>query len=90
MCDCSDCEKLLQPYLDRVVTRWRSIGGDVLCATYGGVRGHPLLVARAAWDRVPDEGLRGVPCEAVPCDDLGSPGDVDVPADLPERLRPRS
>jgi hypothetical protein len=23
----------------------------------------------------------------VPCDDLGTPGDVDRPADLPERFR---
>ena len=23
----------------------------------------------------------------VPCDDLGDPGDVDTPADLPPRLR---
>ena len=74
--------------IDRMVARWREGGGDILCATYGGKRGHPLLVARAAWDRVPDEGLRALPCTAVPCDDLGSPGDVDRPADLPERLRP--
>ena len=73
--------------IDRIVERWRETGGDVLCATYGGARGHPLLVARSAWDRVPDEGLRGLPCTAVPCDDLGPPGDVDLPADLPDRLR---
>ena len=74
--------------IDRVVARWRATGGDVLCATYGGTRGHPLLLAREIWDRVPDEGGRALPCTAVPCDDLGSPGDVDVPADLPERLHP--
>ena len=34
-----------------------------------------------------DEGLRGLPAELVPCDDLGAPGDVDFPEDLPERFR---
>ena len=32
-------------------------------------------------------GLRELPARLVPCDDLGDPGDVDTPADLPERLR---
>ena len=50
-------------------------------------RGHPLLVARSAWDEIPDGGLRELPARLVPCDDLGDPGDVDTPADLPERLR---
>ena len=54
---------------------------------YGGERGHPLLVARAAWAEIPDAGLRDLPARLVPCDDLGDPGDVDTPADLPERLR---
>ncbi|MGZ8688103.1 MAG: nucleotidyltransferase family protein [Gaiellaceae bacterium] len=73
--------------LDRIVASWRAQGGDLVAASYGGVRGHPLLLARAAWDDVPDDGLRLRKPWLVPCDDLGSPGDVDVPADLPERLR---
>ncbi len=71
----------------RVLGSWRSEGGDVVAASYGGVRGHPLLLARAAWADVPSEGLRTREPRLVPCDDLGAPGDVDVPADLPERLR---
>jgi CTP:molybdopterin cytidylyltransferase MocA len=67
----------------RVVDSWRSDGGDVVAASYGGVRGHPLLVARAAWERIPDDGLRVVEPRLVPCDDLGEPGDVDTPEDLP-------
>ncbi|MBA3348597.1 MAG: nucleotidyltransferase family protein, partial [Actinobacteria bacterium] len=43
--------------------------------------------ARAAWDDVPDAGLRAYEPLLVPCDDLGAPGDVDIPADLPERFR---
>ena len=71
----------------RVVESWHEQGGDVVAASYGGGRGHPLLVARPAWEGIPDEGLRGREPRLVPCDDLGSPGDVDTPGDLPERLR---
>ncbi|HSC90143.1 MAG TPA: NTP transferase domain-containing protein [Gaiellaceae bacterium] len=66
----------------RVVASWRTDGGDVVAASYGGVRGHPLLAARAVWADVPDEGLRVVAPRLVPCDDLGAPGDVDTPEDL--------
>ena len=48
-------------------------------AASAGIRS---LVARAAWDGIPDEGLRAVEPQLVPCDDLGDPGDVDTPADL--------
>ena len=58
-----------------------------MAASYGDVRGHPLVLARSGWGDVPDEGLRGRSALLVPCDDLGSPGDVDEPADLPERFR---
>jgi nicotine blue oxidoreductase len=73
--------------VDRVVERWRAGAGDVLAASYGGVRGHPVLLARSAWGKVPDEGARALEPVLVPCDDLGAPGDVDYPADLPTRLR---
>ncbi len=68
--------------IDRVVKSWREQGGDLVAASYGRERGHPLLVARAAWDEIPDEGLRAIEPRLVPCDDLGAPGDVDTPADL--------
>jgi CTP:molybdopterin cytidylyltransferase MocA len=71
----------------RVIDAWRAGGGELVAASYAGVRGHPLLLARAAWTDVPDEGLRARTVRLVPCDDLGAPGDVDVPADVPERLR---
>ncbi len=71
----------------RVIEAWRTDGGKLVAASYNGARGHPLLLARAAWADVPDEGLRDRDPRLVPCDDLGAPGDVDVPADLPERLR---
>jgi CTP:molybdopterin cytidylyltransferase MocA len=50
---------------------------DVLAACYGGVRGHPVWLARAVWPRVPDEGMRAIPATLVACDDLDPPGDVD-------------
>lgn len=66
----------------RVIRSWREGRGDVVAASYGGTRGHPLLLARSHWGAVPDEGLRVVAPRLVPCDDLGEPGDVDTPADL--------
>ena len=68
--------------IDRVIETWRAGEDEIVAATYGRGRGHPLLVARSAWSRIPDEGLRGVAFTPVPCDDLGAPGDVDSPADL--------
>ncbi len=72
----------------RVLAAWRSSGEDVVAATYGGERGHPVVLGRAAWTRVPDDGGRGLPALLVACDDLGAPEDVDTPADL-RRLEPR-
>jgi CTP:molybdopterin cytidylyltransferase MocA len=68
--------------VDRVVAAWRATGAERLGATYGGVRLHPLLLARSAWGDIPDEGLRALPAELVPCDDLEHPGDVDFADDL--------
>jgi len=64
--------------VDRVVESWRSDGGDVVAASYDGRRLHPVLLARAAWQDVPDEGAKALPARLVPCDDLRPPGDVDV------------
>ena len=64
--------------IDRVVASWREDGGDVVAAAYGGVRLHPVLLARAAWPLVPDDGARSLPARLVACDDLTPPGDVDV------------
>jgi CTP:molybdopterin cytidylyltransferase MocA len=63
--------------IDRVIAAWRSSGSARIAATYGGVRLHPLLLARPVWQDVPDAGLRDLPAELVPCDDLIPPGDVD-------------
>jgi CTP:molybdopterin cytidylyltransferase MocA len=64
--------------VDRVADAWRACGGDALAASYGGLRLHPVLLARAAWAAVPNEGARQIEARLVPCDDLPSPGDVDV------------
>jgi nicotine blue oxidoreductase len=72
-----------------VLEVWHESGAEVLAATYGGNRGHPALLSREVWDRVPDEGARSLPALLVPCDDLGTPGDIDAPEDLPERFRER-
>lgn len=73
--------------IDRVVAAWRADGGEALAASYGGVRGHPVLLARSLWERIPDEGARSLQPRLVPCDDLSDPGDVDTPGQLPSRLR---
>ena len=68
--------------VDRVVDDWRALGGGAVAAAYGGVRLHPVLLARAVWNAVPDEGAKSLPARLVPCDDLAPPGDVDsaIPA----------
>jgi CTP:molybdopterin cytidylyltransferase MocA len=68
--------------IDRVVAAWRDSDGELVAATYGGVRLHPVLLARPAWAAVPDEGLRALPAQLVPCDDLDPPGDVDFADDI--------
>jgi len=68
--------------IDRVIAAWQGGAGTLLAASYGGERGHPVLLAREVWGEVPDEGARALEPVLVPCDDLGSPGDVDRADDL--------
>lgn len=78
------------------VARLAAVAGPdvVAVATYGGQRGHPVLLGRTHWAEVArlavgDEGarpfLRGYagPVHEVPCDDVAVPGDIDTPADVP-------
>ncbi|HZT44571.1 MAG TPA: NTP transferase domain-containing protein [Gaiellaceae bacterium] len=83
----ADGPDLAPAAIDRVVTGWREGVGEVVAASYGGERGHPVVLGRAVWERVPDEGARALEPALVACDDLGPPGDVDRPEDLPERFR---
>lgn len=78
----ADGPDLAPEAIDRVIAAWQEGRGDVIAASYGGVRGHPVLLARSAWKDVPDEGARALDPVLVPCDDLGAPGDVDYAADL--------
>jgi len=78
----ADGPDLAPASVTRMVEAWRAGGGEVVAASYGGTRGHPLILGRDAWGDVPDEGLRGTGVRLVPCDDLGAPGDVDTPEDL--------
>jgi CTP:molybdopterin cytidylyltransferase MocA len=78
----ADGPRLAPEAIDRVITAWRDTGEEVVAATYDGVRLHPVLLARAAWVGVPDEGARQLPAHLVACDDLGPPGDVDELEDL--------
>ena len=78
----ADGPNLAPEAVRRVLGRWRDGGADAVAAAYGGERGHPVVLDRRAWGLVPDEGARAIPALLVPCNDLGSPGDVDTPADL--------
>ena len=78
----ADGPNLAPEAVRRVVARWRDGGADAVAASYGEERGHPVVLDRRAWGLVPDEGARAIPAVLVPCDDVGSPGDVDTPADL--------
>ena len=83
----ADGPRLAPAAIDRVVTAWRETGAKLLAASYGGVRGHPVLLARAAWGSVPDEGARALEPLLIPCDDLGPPGDVDSADEWEEEPR---
>ena len=76
--------------IDRVVAAWGDGVGEIVAASYGGDRGHPVVLARSVWGRIPDEGARALEPVLVPCDDLGSPGDVDIADEIPGRLRGES
>jgi CTP:molybdopterin cytidylyltransferase MocA len=79
----ADGPNLAPAAVERVVNAWRAEDCDVVAASYAGNRGHPVVLGRSAWASVPDEGMRTLPATLVPCDDLGSPGDVDSPEDRP-------
>ena len=83
----ADGPELAPEAIDRVVAAWRRGAGDVIAASYGGDRGHPVVLGRAVWPAVPDEGARALQPILVPCDGLGAPGDVDVPSDMLGRVR---
>jgi nicotine blue oxidoreductase len=84
----ADGPELAPEAVRRVVRAWREGAGDVVAATYGGIRLHPVLLARPAWGDVPDDGARSLPAALVACDDLTPPGDVDFADDLPRRFLP--
>ena len=87
----ADGPDLASAAIDRVVAAWRAEGGGegggALAASYGGVRGHPVLLPRSLWPRIPDAGARAIEPRLIACDDLGDPGDVDTLGQLPARLR---
>jgi CTP:molybdopterin cytidylyltransferase MocA len=79
----ADGPDLAPAAVDRVIEAWRSGAGDIVAASYQGERGHPVVLGRSAWVQIPDEGARAFEPVLVACDDLGPPGDIDRPQDLP-------
>lgn len=87
----ADGPDLAPEAIDRVIAAWRAQQtADVVAATYEGVRLHPVLLARGAWSRIPDEGARKLDAVLIPCNDLKPPGDVDFADEVPESLKPWS
>ncbi|RAO48126.1 Nicotine blue oxidoreductase [Micromonospora saelicesensis] len=91
-------QPLLSPVAVRRVRTAYADGAVVAVATYAGRPGHPILLTRRTWPLLSgyalgDRGARDLLRDRsdlvveVPCDDVGSPVDVDTPADL-LRLRP--
>jgi CTP:molybdopterin cytidylyltransferase MocA len=83
----ADGPDLAPAAVDRVIAAWRAGAGDVVAASYGGDRSHPVVLGRPVWELIPDEGARALEPVLVACDDLGSPGDVDFADEVPGRLR---
>jgi len=86
--------------VDRLRSAWES-GAVAAVATYGGRPRNPVLLDRTVWADVAaaasgDAGartwLRGHPDQVtpVPCDDTGSPYDIDTTEDLAALLDPPS
>jgi len=76
----------------RRVARAHAGGASLAFASYDGVRGNPVLIARTYWPEAleldGDEGARVLfrrhPAVAVPCGDSGAAADVDTLEDLAE------
>jgi CTP:molybdopterin cytidylyltransferase MocA len=83
----ADGPNLAPEAVERVLAAWRGGAGEVVAAAYGDERSHPVLIGRSAWAEVPDEGMRALPAALVPCDEVGTPGDVDTADDI-DRLHP--
>ena len=75
-----------------VLGAWQD-GARLAAASYGGRRGHPVLLGREHWaaaarDAIGDVGARAflaahaAQLVLVPCDAIADPRDLDVPADL--------
>ena len=75
------------------VTRLLAAGGQAAVATYGGKARNPVLLSRSTWEQVAELAVGDVGARPwlsahpelvteVPCDDAGSPFDIDTPADL--------
>jgi CTP:molybdopterin cytidylyltransferase MocA len=83
-------QPLMGPDAYRRVAGAFADGAQLAVATYGGIRGNPVLIGRAHWEEalalVGDEGarvlLRRHGAVEVPCDGTGEPADVDTPEDL--------
>ena len=74
--------------IERVVEAWQGGAGTVVAASYGGIRGHPVVLDRGMWAQIPDEGARALilahrgTLELRATDDTGVVRDIDTPSQL--------
>lgn len=91
-------QPLIRPEAVRRLIAAHRAGASAAVATYGGEPRNPVLLARSIWPDIVastsgDGGARDYLREhpdlvrPVPCDDAGSPDDVDRPADLAVLIR---
>jgi molybdenum cofactor cytidylyltransferase len=86
-----DQPTILPEVIDRLIATWRATGKPIVVPMYGGVRGHPVLFARAVFAELlavrGDQGGRDVIAldpgrVAEVTVDAPAPADVDVQEDL--------
>jgi CTP:molybdopterin cytidylyltransferase MocA len=94
-----DLPDVAEPVMRRVLERWSADGARpdaLLRATYDGRPGHPVLLGRSHWSPLlgtltGDVGagpyLTRHLAEPVPCEDLATGRDLDLPEDLGHTVR---
>ena len=82
----ADGPDLAPEAIDRVITAWRGGAGEALAASYGGVRGHPVLLGAVSLER---RSRRGRPRARLRVRPPATTSATRATSTTPEDLRPR-
>lgn len=85
-----DQPELKEETIDLVASRWRTAGSAIVRCVYAGSPGHPILLSRKIWTKLPPEGDTGarplIERRHDLVDDIDvphpAPADVNTPRDL--------